>query len=53
MNFLLALLMVTGLAIAGSDGPLFPWLNFAGLGPWIVMIRIYRRMEEKKWKRRI
>ncbi|HKI50495.1 MAG TPA: hypothetical protein VJ995_00335 [Geothermobacteraceae bacterium] len=31
MRWILAALFVCGLAMAGSEGPLFPWPNLAGL----------------------
>lgn len=32
MNRLLAILFIAGLLLAGSDGPMFPWPNLAGIG---------------------
>ncbi len=32
MNAITGLLIVAGLAMAGSDGPCFPHINFIGLG---------------------
>jgi hypothetical protein len=51
MNTLLALLFMAGLVLAGSDGPLFPYLNVAGCGCWVVMILLHRRMERCRWRR--
>lgn len=32
MKWMLAILFVAGLLLAGSDGPMFPWPNLAGIG---------------------
>lgn len=32
MKWLLAVLFMAGLLLAGSDGPMFPWPNMAGIG---------------------
>lgn len=32
MKTFLACLFVAGLLLAGSDGPMFPWPNLAGIG---------------------
>jgi hypothetical protein len=32
MRYLMALLLIAGMALAGSDGEWFPWVNLAGGG---------------------
>jgi hypothetical protein len=32
MKYLMALLLIAGIALAGSDGEWFPWGNLAGVG---------------------
>lgn len=35
-RFCVAMLILTGLALAGSDGDWFPWANCGGLGVFIL-----------------
>ncbi|WP_429885347.1 hypothetical protein [Geoalkalibacter halelectricus] len=47
-NWLLALLFVGGLSLAGSDGPLFPWPNLAGLGLFLAFFALVKLYAEGK-----
>ena len=45
MRYLCALLIVSGLALAGADTqPWTPWVNFAGLAIFLVFFRLARRL---------
>jgi hypothetical protein len=39
------LLFITGLALAGSDGPYFPIINFAGAGLFCLVPVLARRID--------
>lgn len=43
MRFFAAFLLIGGISLAGSDGPLFPWLNLFGVGLiWTVALMLRR-----------
>lgn len=43
MRWLLGFFLFFGLALAGSDGPLFPWPNLTGTGMVLMFAAIVRR----------
>lgn len=47
MIYLYATLAIIGIILAGSDGPLFPWLNIAGC----LLVVICLPLGETKMKR--
>lgn len=51
MNWILGALFASGLLIAGSDGPWFPWANFGGaivLGVFGVLAKYKERTIDGK-----
>jgi hypothetical protein len=44
MKFVAATLFVAGISLAGSDGPLFPWINLLGAALIGCMALILRNM---------
>jgi len=40
MKILTALSFAMALCLGGSDGPLFPWVNFLGLVPFAVCVLV-------------
>ena len=49
IHWLMALIFITGLALAISDGDWFPWANFAGLG----ILALFAEFSNTKWCRRV
>lgn len=45
MHWLLAALLMVGLALAGSEGPNFPWPNLAGITLMLIFAAIMRNRE--------
>ncbi|WP_316347658.1 hypothetical protein [Desulfuromonas acetoxidans] len=44
MKLVAATLFVAGISLAGSDGPLFPWINVLGIGLIGLMTLMLRHM---------
>lgn len=42
----LAILFLGGIALTGSDGPYFPFVNIAGFGLVLVLTLILRRVKQ-------
>ena len=42
MRWLASALLIAGLGLAGSEGPLFPWLNLGGVGLLLLMAYLLR-----------
>jgi len=42
MRWIAAFLFVAGISLAGSDGPLFPWINLLGAGLIVLMAPMLR-----------
>jgi hypothetical protein len=47
VKVLTAFCFVTGLALGGSDGPLFPWVNGLGGIIFLMIVPLGKRIEEK------
>ena len=47
INIFLTLVGISGLIIAGSDGPGFPWINFLGLGAMCASAWAFLKKEHK------
>ena len=47
MRWIAVMLLVAGLALAGSDGAWFPWVNFAGLGLFLCFAALLKVSELK------
>jgi hypothetical protein len=43
-SFLAATTFITGFLLAASDGPLFPWLNLAGVGVFAMTAPLAQRI---------
>ena len=43
-TFLTGILFTTGLILAGSDGPWFPWVNLAGVGIFALTVPLAQRI---------
>ena len=43
-----AFLFVTGISLAGSEGPLFPWLNLVGVGLLLLMAYLLRNAPQQE-----
>lgn len=52
MRWLMALLLMVGLLLAGSDGPLFPWPNVVGLLLLFSLFALADREENARSRRR-
>jgi len=45
MAYITGIVFIVGLALAGSDGPYFPWINFAGAALFALVPVLARRIK--------
>lgn len=48
MKWLASVLLIVGISLAGSEGPLFPWLNWVGVGLLLLMALLLRNAPQQE-----